>query len=68
MTGAAIVSTTLPTIVGMGVVSRTTETMFNRGKRGNKSRTKAPKGRVAKVYKGPRGGEYVMRKGRKVYI
>ena len=29
-----IITTTLPTIVGMGVVSRTTETMFKRGGRG----------------------------------
>ena len=34
MAGALIMSTTLPTIVGMGVVSRTTETMFGKGERG----------------------------------
>ena len=34
MTGALLISTTLPTIVGMGVVSKTTETMFGKGERG----------------------------------
>ena len=33
MTGALLMSTTLPTIVGMGVVSKTTETMFAKDKR-----------------------------------
>ena len=33
MTGALLMGTTLPTIVGMGVVSKTTETMFAKDKR-----------------------------------
>jgi len=32
MSGGAIMLTTLPTIVGMGVTSRTIETMFGKGK------------------------------------
>ena len=34
MTGALLMGTTLPTIIGMGVVSKTTETMFGKGERG----------------------------------
>jgi len=34
MTGALLMGTTLPTIIGMGVVARTTETMFGKGERG----------------------------------
>jgi len=65
MTGAnVIVSQTLPTVVGMGVVSKTTETMF--GKKGRKG--KARKGKTIKVYRGRRGGTYVIRKGRKIYL
>ena len=33
MTGALIMGTTLPTVIGMGVVSRTTETMFAKDRR-----------------------------------
>ena len=58
-----LLSTTLPTIVGMGVVSQTTQTMFGKGRRGKKG-----KQRKFKIYQGKRGGQYVIRKGRKVYI
>lgn len=50
MTGAnVIMSGTIPTIVGMGVVSRTTETMF--GRRGNSSRRQNRTGRTGRVYR-----------------
>lgn len=65
-----LMSQTLPTIVGMGVVSRTTEVMFNKhGRRikGIKSKTKS-KGRTVKIYRGSRGGTYVIRHGKKIYI
>ena len=56
-------TTTLPTIVGMGVVSRTTETMFDReGQRRRPRKTKF------KIYQGKRGGRYILKKGRKIYI
>lgn len=58
--------TMLPAIVGMGVVSRATDTMFGRREKG-KVKTKV-KSRKPKVCKGPRGGKYIMRKGRKVYV
>ncbi len=73
--GSTIVSTTLPTIIGMGVVSETTRTMF--GKRGSRSRSKARQkqgntvmvgNRVYKLHTGDRGGRYYVRKGKKVYI
>jgi hypothetical protein len=34
-----LMETTLPTIIGMGVVSRTTDTLFGRGSRGGTGRT-----------------------------
>lgn len=37
----SLLDNTLPTIVGMGVVSQTTQTMFGKGRRG-KGRSKAP--------------------------
>jgi len=62
-------STTLPTIVGMGVVSRTTDTMFRKGGRRRASRsTKSSKRRTPVVHTGPRGGKYIMKRGRRVYI
>ena len=73
--GATIVSTTLPTIIGMGVVSETTKTMF--GKRGSRSRSRARQkhgdtimvgNRVYKLHTGDRGGKYYVRKGRKIYV
>jgi len=73
MTGASIVSTTLPTIVGMHVVSKSTETMFGKGgkRRATRTtRTTKSKSQVGsrKVYTGKRGGKYIMKKGRRVYI
>jgi len=62
-----IMTQTLPTIIGAGVVSRTTETLFDKHGRRIKSKGKSG-GRAVKVHKGPRGGKYVIRKGRKVYI
>lgn len=68
-----LMTQTLPTIVGAGVVSRATDTMFGRRGSGS-SRKKAsrakPKGKAGslKIHKGPRGGRYILRKGRKVYI
>ena len=75
MTGALLMSTTLPTIVGMHVVSRTTDTLF--GKRGSRSRSRARQkrsdtimvgNRVYKLHYGDRGGRYYVRKGRKIYV
>ncbi len=63
--GGTIITTTLPTIVGMGVISKTTDTMFGKGKRARKGKTKP---RRFKIYQGSRGGEYIIRKGRKIYI
>ena len=73
--GATIVSTTLPTIIGMHVVSETTKTMF--GKRGRRSQSKVRQkhgntvmvgNRAYKLHRGERGGRYYIRKGRKVYV
>lgn len=60
--GTTILSTTLPTIIGMGVVSKTTDTMF--AKKG----IKHGKGKTFKIYQGKRGGKYVVRRGRKIYL
>ena len=38
-----LMETTLPTIIGMGVVSHTTDTMFGRGSRGGTGRTSSRK-------------------------
>ena len=62
--GTTIMTQTLPTVIGMGVVSKTTETMF--AKRGSK--TKNGKERKIKIYRGKRGGNYIIKKGRKIYI
>ena len=59
----ALLTTTLPTVIGMGVVAQTTQTMFGKGRRGKKE-----KQRKFKIYQGKRGGQYIIRKGRKVYI
>ena len=73
--GATIVSTTLPTIIGMGVVSETTKTMFGKRGRGSQSRMKQKHSntvmvgnRVYKLHTGDRGGRYYVRKGRKIYV
>lgn len=75
--GATILSTTLPTVLGMGVVSETTKTVFGKGRQGYRPRTsiKMKHGstvvvgnRVYKLHRGERGGRYYVRKGRKVYV
>jgi len=75
MTGAALISTTVPTLVGMHVVSKSTETLF--GRRGRRSQSKARQkhgatvmvgNRVYKLHSGERGGRYYVRKGRKIYV
>jgi len=65
MTGALLMSTTLPTIVGMHVVSETTKTLFDK-KTGKKRVVKVRK--RFKVHQGKRGGKYIMKNGRRVYI
>ena len=61
-----LMTQTLPTVVGMGVVSRAVDTTMGRRRSG--SAKGRPKSQRPKVHKGPRGGRYIMRKGRKVYI
>jgi len=71
MTGTGLISTTVPTLVGMHVVSKTTETMFGKnGKRRAATRIARTKSQVSsrKVHTGRRGGEYIMKKGRRIYI
>lgn len=74
-TSGVLMTETLPTLVGMHVVSKSTETVF--GKRGGRSRSKSRQkrgntiavgNRVYKLYHGERGGRYYVRKGRKIYI
>jgi hypothetical protein len=55
---------TLPTLVGMGVVARVAEKTLG----GRSSRGKSKPKRKPKIHKGPRGGKYIIRKGRKVYV
>ena len=65
MTGALLMSTTLPTVIGMGVVAETTRIMFD--KKTGKRKTVKVRQRF-KVYKGKRGGKYIVKKGRRIYI
>ena len=65
MTGALLMSTTLPTVIGMGVVAETTRIMFDK-KTGKKRVVKVRK--RFKVHQGKRGGKYIMKNGRRVYI
>jgi len=65
MTGALLMSTTLPTIISMGVVAETTRIMFD--KKTGKRKTVTVRKRF-KVHQGKRGGKYIMKKGRRVYI
>ena len=65
MTGALLLSTTLPTVIGMGVVAETTKIMFD--KRTGKKRVVKVRKRF-KVHQGKRGGKYIMKNGRRVYI
>jgi len=70
-TGATIMSTTLPTVIGMGVVSKTTDTMFGkRGRRRTTTRTTRARSQVGsrRVHIGRRGGRYIVKKGRRIYI
>lgn len=63
-----IMTSTLPTVIGMGVVSETTRVMFDKkGRRVIKTVRKRTT-RNFKVHVGKRGGRYVVRKGRKIYI
>ena len=63
-----LMTTTLPSIIGMGVVSKSTETLF--GKNGRRTGTKSQYRAMGrrKIYTGSRGGKYIMKKGRRVYI
>ena len=62
-----IIEHTLPTVVGMGVVARTAEIALTR--RGRRAAAKhRTKGKRPKIHKGPRGGRYIICKGRRVYI
>jgi len=66
-----LMTTTLPTIIGMGVVSKSTETLFDKnGRRRTTTRTARAKSQVSsrKVHTGKRGGKYTMKKGRRVYV
>ena len=63
-----IMTQTLPTVISMGVVSETTRVMFDKkGKRVVK-KVRERKVKNYKVHKGARGGSYIIRKGRKIYI
>ena len=70
MPATTLMTSTLPTIVGMGVVSKSTETMFGKGKRRTSTRSTRAKSQLGsrKVHTGKRGGKYIMKKGRRVYI
>jgi len=67
---STLMNQTLPTIIGMGVVSHATDTLFGRRRPkanpNNWRPTKKYKGHV--VHKGSRGGKYIIKNGRKVYI
>jgi len=58
---------TLPTIVGMGVVSRTTETMFGKGKRARGRRAKMIK-RASKSAANPSRPKTFLYRGRRYNI
>lgn len=66
---STLITGTLPTVVGMGVVGRVAETALGRHRsKPSKGGETKPKSRKPKVYKGSRGGKYIMRKGRRVYV
>jgi len=68
-TGATIMSTTLPTVIGMGVVSKTTDTMFGKkGRRGAATRRAKSQVGSRRIHIGKRGGRFIMKKGRRIYI
>ena len=60
-----IMTTTLPTVIAMGVTSRAIDTTLGKQSRGGKKRSKRD---TIKVYRGPRGGRYIIRKNRKIYL
>lgn len=73
-----LMTTTLPTVIGMGVVSETTKTLFGKGKR-SRRRDQGSTGQVRsnsimignRTYKlrtGNRGGRYYVHKSRKIYV
>ena len=66
MPGIAIMTTALPTVVGMGVISKTTSTMF--GKERRRTDKHRPRKTKFKIYQGKRGGRYILKRGRKIYI
>ena len=61
-----LMTTTLPTIIGMGVVSKSTDTLFGKGGRRRTRKVKSPA--RLRIHTGKRGGKYIMKKGRRVYI
>ena len=62
-----IITNTLPTVVSMGIVGRTAEVALTpRGRRAAAKRR--AKGRLPKIYRGPRGGRYIIKRGRRIYI
>lgn len=62
-----LMTETLPTLVGMGIVGRTAEMALTpRGGRAAAKRRKASK--RPKIHKGSRGGRYIIKRGRRVYI
>lgn len=64
---SGIITHTVPTLVGMGVVAQVADRALGR-RRSKSTPKKRSKSREPKIHKGSRGGKYIMRKGRKVYI
>ena len=70
-TSGVLMTETLPTLVGMHVVSKATDTMFSKkGRRRAATRTGRAKSQLGsrRVHTGKCGGKYIMKKGRRVYI
>lgn len=74
MAATVLMSETLPTLVGMHVVSESTKTMFGK-RRPSRGRTQhrrvatiAVGNRVYKLHYGERGGRYYVRRGRRIYV
>ena len=63
---SVLLTTTLPTIVGMAVITKATTTMF--GEKRRRAAKRRPRQTKFKIYQGPKGGQYILRKGKKVYI
>jgi len=69
MAGAdTIMTSTLPTIIGAGTVTRTTEVMFAKRRSANKRGRTTMAKRKGKLHTGKRGGKYRIKNGRKVYV